>query len=90
MATSVSAIPELVRDGVSGLLVGENDPAALARALESLIRDPARRHALGAAGQARVRAEFAFEANLDRLAQRFGLAAASEAMPSAHRVLRSA
>jgi len=90
VATHVSAIPELVRDGVSGLLVEEGDVAALAQALDALIRAPARRHALGAAGQARVRAEFAFEANLDQLAQRFGLVAVSEAMPSAHRVLRSA
>src|SRR4051812_41530288 len=41
VATRVSAIPELMRDGASGLLVQENDPAALARALEALIREPA-------------------------------------------------
>jgi glycosyltransferase involved in cell wall biosynthesis len=79
-----------VRDGVSGLLVEENDPAAFARALETLIRDPARRHALGAAAQARVRGDFAFEENLERLARRFGLAAASEAGLSARRLLRTA
>jgi glycosyltransferase involved in cell wall biosynthesis len=90
VATRVSAIPELVRDGVSGLLVEENDPAAFARALETLIRDPARRHALGAAAQARVRGDFAFEENLERLARRFGLAAASEAGLSARRLLRTA
>jgi len=90
VATRVSAIPELVRDGVSGLLVEENDFAALAQALEALIRDPARRRALGAAGQGRVRDEFAFDANLELLARRFGLAAIAEAIPGAHRVLRSA
>ena len=73
VATRVSAIPELVDDGRSGVLVGENDPAALARALEALIRDPARRRALGEAGLARVRGEFALEANLDHLALKFGL-----------------
>jgi glycosyltransferase involved in cell wall biosynthesis len=84
VATRVSAIPELVDDGRSGVLVGENDPEALARALEALIRDPARRRALGEAGLARVRAEFALEANLERLAGKFGLGR------DAHRLLRTA
>jgi len=73
VATRVSAIPELIDDGRSGVLVGENDPEALSRSLEALIRDPARRRALGEAGLARVRGEFALEANLERLAQKFGL-----------------
>jgi len=90
IATRISAIPELVREGVTGVLVDENDPAALARALEALIADPARRRALGAAGQARVHGEFALEANLERLARKFGLAGAAEAAVHADRVLRSA
>src|SRR5438552_6365910 len=49
VATRVSAIPELIADGVSGVLVQENDAVALAGALEALIRDPARRRALGEA-----------------------------------------
>ncbi|HSA90065.1 MAG TPA: glycosyltransferase [Burkholderiales bacterium] len=85
VATRVSAIPELVRDGQTGLLVAENDPGALARALEALIADPARRRALGHAGQARVAQGFALEANLEPLARKFGLAA-----PGENRVLRSA
>jgi glycosyltransferase involved in cell wall biosynthesis len=99
VATRVSAIPELLRDGVSAHLVEEGDRAALAAALESLITQPARRRALGAAGEARVRAEFALEANLDRLAAKFGLDARdagsageadAEVEDRAHRVLRSA
>ena len=85
VATRVSAIPELVRDGQTGLLVEENDPPAFARALESLISSPARRRALGQAGQARVAQSFGLDANLERLAGKFGLAAAG-----AHRVLRTA
>jgi len=84
VATRVSAIPELVDDGRSGVLVGENDPEALARALEALIRDPARRRALGEAGLARVRGDFALEANLERLAVKFGLGR------DARRLLRTA
>jgi glycosyltransferase involved in cell wall biosynthesis len=85
IATRVSAIPELIRDGSTGLLVSENDVAALAAALDALIRSPERRRALGDAGQARVRAEFALAANFERLAARFGLGPAHE-----DRVLRTA
>jgi glycosyltransferase involved in cell wall biosynthesis len=83
VATRVSAIPELVRDGQTGVLVPENDPDALARALEALIASPARRRALGQAGQQRVVEGFGLDANLELLARKFGLA-------GAHRVLRTA
>jgi len=74
VSTMVSAIPELIRDGATGLLVPSESPDALARALESCITDPARRAALGEAGRARVVAEFDMHDNLDRLAAKFGLA----------------
>src|SRR5205085_9287357 len=83
--TRVSAIAELVRDGSTGLLVGENDAASLAAALADLIRDPAGRRLLGEAGEARVRSEFALEGNFARLASRFGLARSH-----ADRLLRTA
>jgi len=85
VATRVSGIAELVHDGETGVLVNAEDPAAFAHALERLIRDPARRRVLGEAGRQRVRAQFALEANLDRLAARFALAGSRE-----NRVLRSA
>jgi glycosyltransferase involved in cell wall biosynthesis len=74
VATRVSGIPELIDDGVTGLLVAPESPAELAPALAGLIDDPARRRALGAAGQRRVREQFALEANIGRLARKFGLA----------------
>ncbi|MDQ5849829.1 MAG: glycosyltransferase family 4 protein [Pseudomonadota bacterium] len=83
VATRVSAIPELVRDGSTGLLVEENDPDGLARAIAALITDPARRRLIGEAGLARVRNDFSLQENLDRLALKFGL-------PREDRVLRSA
>ena len=85
IATRVSAIAELVRDGSTGLLVAENDAPSLADALADLLRDPVRRRLLGAAGEARVRSEFALEGNFGRLASRFGLARSH-----ADRVLRTA
>jgi glycosyltransferase involved in cell wall biosynthesis len=85
VATRVSAIPELIRDGESGILVQDTDAPALARALESLIGNPARRRALGLAGQSAVAERFALDANIEPLARKFGLAAAG-----ANRVLRTA
>lgn len=76
VATRVSGIPELVDHGATGLLVAPEKPEELARALESLVRDPARRHALGEAGRQRVTGKFGLEANIARLASKFGLAQA--------------
>ncbi len=73
VATDVSAIHELVIDGQTGVLVPPQDPPALARALQALMRDPQRRRALAEAGCTRVQAEFGLQGNLDRLAARFGL-----------------
>ena len=73
VATDVSAIHELIVDGQSGLLVPPQDAQALALALESLIRDPQRRLALGTAGRMRVNAAFGLSSNIARLARKFGL-----------------
>ena len=74
VATRISAIPELILEGVTGLLVAPESPVDFAQALESCITDPARRAALGEAGRARVVAEFDLQENLNRLAGKFGLA----------------
>jgi glycosyltransferase involved in cell wall biosynthesis len=58
VATNVGGIPEVIDDGVTGLLAPHGDAEALSRAVESLIRDPARRAALGQAAQSRARARF--------------------------------
>ena len=90
VATRVSAIPELIRED-TGLLVNEADTVAFAAALAALIHSPARRRALGDAGQARVRTEFALSANFERLAGKFGLAVVPlGGAPDEDRVLRTA
>src|SRR5689334_7989553 len=43
ISTSLSAIPELIEHGVTGLLVPPGDPTAIAEELERLIRDPEER-----------------------------------------------
>lgn len=58
VATRVGGTPEVVEDGVSGLLVPPEDPAALATALVTLLGDPPRRAAMGAAGRDRVARQF--------------------------------
>jgi glycosyltransferase involved in cell wall biosynthesis len=40
IATAVGGVPEIVRDGVNGLLVEPGDVQALARAMRSLVSDP--------------------------------------------------
>jgi glycosyltransferase involved in cell wall biosynthesis len=58
VATSVSAVPEVVVDGETGLLVGEGEVDAVAAALDELLADPERARRLGAAGLERARSEF--------------------------------
>ncbi len=71
VSTRVSGIPELIDDGVTGLLVEPRAPAALADALARLIGDPALRRRLGEAGYRRTTTEFSMDAGADRLAARF-------------------
>lgn len=54
VACRAAAIPEVVEDGVTGLLAPPRDPAGLARALEALAVDPERARALGEAGRRAV------------------------------------
>jgi glycosyltransferase involved in cell wall biosynthesis len=67
VATAVGATAELVQDGVTGLLVPPNDAAALARAIGTLLDDPARAVAMGAAGRRRVEERFSREAMVRRM-----------------------
>jgi glycosyltransferase involved in cell wall biosynthesis len=77
VSTRVSAIPELIEQDVTGLLVPPGNPIALAETLGRLIRNPEERARLGAAGERHVRRLFSMEAGIDLLATRFGLASAS-------------
>lgn len=60
VATAVDGVPEQV-DAASGRLVPPGDAGALARAVVDLVRKPAERVRLGAAGRERVAREFTLE-----------------------------
>lgn len=58
VATAVGGTPEVVMDGVTGLLVPPRDPGVLAEAIDRLLRDPELRRQMGRAGWERVAAQF--------------------------------
>lgn len=58
IATEVSAAPELIEDGVHGLLVPPKRPEQLAQGIQKLWSDRDKRAQLGANGQARIQTEF--------------------------------
>jgi N-acetyl-alpha-D-glucosaminyl L-malate synthase BshA len=66
VATAVGGIPEVMVSGSSGVLVPPGDADALARAVESLIRDPALRSTLGAAARKRARDLFSADVIVSR------------------------
>jgi glycosyltransferase involved in cell wall biosynthesis len=61
VGTRVGGIPEVIDDGVTGLVVPPHDPVALAAAIVRLLRDPGLRARMGEAGLERVAAEFSVE-----------------------------
>lgn len=77
VASRLSGIPELVADGVNGLLVEPGRPDQLASALRALARDGGLRARLGAAGRERVCREFDLDRTAGTLAAAFARSAAA-------------
>jgi glycosyltransferase involved in cell wall biosynthesis len=71
VTTMVTGIPELVHDGVTGLLVPERDAGALAHALERLINDAGLRRKLGRQGRQIVVSGFDIHNTAAQLAAAF-------------------
>ncbi|HEU5310689.1 MAG TPA: glycosyltransferase, partial [Candidatus Eisenbacteria bacterium] len=65
VATRVGGIPEIVEEGVTGVLVEPRDPEALAGAILTLAGDPVRRERMGAEARIKVR-----DFSADRTAER--------------------
>jgi glycosyltransferase involved in cell wall biosynthesis len=83
VTTWITGIPELIRDGVDGLLAAASDEDGLARAIARLQDDPVLRRRLGEAGRQRVIERYNLEPNVARLAEvyrrRLGVPAARAA-----------
>ncbi len=62
VASAVGGIPEVVADGLTGLLVPPSEPAALAAAVNRILDDPPLGERLGQAGRRRAIADFSWRA----------------------------
>jgi colanic acid/amylovoran biosynthesis glycosyltransferase len=71
VTTRHGGIPELVEDGVSGFLLPEGDPAAIATAVAELIAHPERWAEMGRAGRATVEARYDNDRLNDELIQTY-------------------
>jgi glycosyltransferase involved in cell wall biosynthesis len=68
VATSVGSVPEMIEDGVHGVLVPDGDEDALTAAVEGLGRDSRRRAGLGESARSRVMERFSQEGMIDSYA----------------------
>lgn len=71
VTTRITGIPELIRDGIDGLLVSPSDTNELVNALASLMDDQELRQDLARSGRARVEEKFNLTRNIDRLGDVF-------------------
>ncbi|MGK2963200.1 MAG: glycosyltransferase family 4 protein [Gemmatimonadaceae bacterium] len=69
VAADASSLPEIVRDGIDGILVPAHDPLALAGALTTLSRDAGMRARMGAAGRTRAQEQFGIDRMVDEYEQ---------------------
>jgi colanic acid/amylovoran biosynthesis glycosyltransferase len=67
VSSDISAIPELVADGITGILTPPGQVDDIARALSRLLNDRALRAQMGRAGKQKILAEFDVVRNMDQL-----------------------
>lgn len=85
IAPSRGSFPELIRDGVDGVLYSAGDPDDLARCVKELIDDPARCRTLGATAVTTWQKQFTPEASLRRLEEIYRFAQNNPALGGASR-----
>ncbi len=90
VATRIAGVPEIIQHGRTGLVIEPGDAIALARALDSLLRAPARRARFGRAARAHAVSRFDQNAAIRRLIRIFSasssmIATTTEETPHAHR-----
>jgi colanic acid/amylovoran biosynthesis glycosyltransferase len=74
IASRLSGIPELIRDGETGLLASPGDPLDLARALGQLLADPGATIERARAGRSLIEQEFDIERSAERMVTLFSAA----------------
>ena len=67
VATRVGGIPELVEDGVTGILVKPGCSEELGRAITELLTNPEKANRMGEMGKLRVRQHFTIEQMMQKL-----------------------
>lgn len=72
IASRLSGIPELVRDGETGLLATPGDPADLAEAMRAMLADPQAASKRAQAGRRLIEREFDIEHSADLMVDLFG------------------
>lgn len=75
VATTCGAPPEVIENGVSGLLVPPRDSDALAGAIQRLLEDEGRRKAFGQAAQRRIREHFDIRRTAEAMEKLYGAVA---------------
>lgn len=83
VATNVTGIPEVLKDGETGLLVGQKDPEALAMALERLLLDAELAKRVARRARKLIEKEFDIRHNAARLREIFDSARAHAGAPGA-------
>lgn len=71
VATTVGGLPEVVQNGVTGILVPPEDSIALAVAIERLLNEPETARDLGAAAREHVVTNFSFEDHVRAFAAQY-------------------
>lgn len=79
VASDAGGLPEVVEDGVTGLVVPRGDATALAQAIGSLLDDPERRRLMGQAGRARALRLFDWDRSAEQFEQLYREVAARTA-----------
>ncbi len=68
IGTTADAMPEIIQDGVTGYLVPPGESVPLARAIVSLIEQPALAQAMGRAGRERLEHQFLWSHVVEQMA----------------------
>jgi glycosyltransferase involved in cell wall biosynthesis len=67
VASRVGGLAETIVEGVTGLLIPPDDASALCGTMETLLNDPKRRAAMGAAGRRRVEQEYSLQNQIQKI-----------------------